>query len=109
MNRLFWVHGMVGDRSGVAPHSIANGHRYERIKKTHHSTKPYFPSPNGTDERLCKEVLRISETLLPERKLPATQWSSLIEIIQKIINHSPSARLGKDKEGSFLSPMEVLA
>lgn len=69
----------------------------KKAKIRHHSTTPYCPWANGTVERLCKEILRITKALLSEWKLPVTQWPSLTESIQKIINHSPSKKLGKTK------------
>lgn len=74
----------------------------------HHFTIPYCPRANGTVERLCKDVLRISKALLSKWKLRIVQWPSIIEAIHNIINHSPAIRLGKNKQGSTLCPMEDL-
>lgn len=71
----------------------------------HHLTIPYCPRSTGTVERLCKEVLRITNSLLSEWKLSVIQLPLLIKAIQKFINHSPPEKLCKNKEGSMLSPM----
>lgn len=39
--------------------------------------------------------------------MSVNKWPSLSEVIQKIINHSSSKQLGKNKEGNMLSPVEV--
>lgn len=73
----------------------------------HHFTTAYCPWANGTIERLCKEVLRVVRALLSEWKMPVTQWPSLVGAVQKVINHSPIKRLGRNRAGNMRCPMEV--
>lgn len=73
----------------------------------HHFTAAYCPWSNGTVERVCKEVIRIARSLLSEWKLSAGQWPAILDKIQRVINHSPVERLGKDKNGNTRCPVEV--
>lgn len=73
----------------------------------HHFTTAYCPWANGTVERLCREVLRVTRALLSEWKLSVGQWPTIVECIQRIINQSPMEHLGKDDDGKMLCPMKV--
>lgn len=55
---------------------------------SHHFTTPYCPCPSGTVERLCKEVLRISKSLLSKWKWQTIQWSATVKAVQRVINQS---------------------
>lgn len=79
----------------------------DEMRIRHHFTTAYCSCANGTIERLCKEILRSAHALLSEWKLPAIKWPSIIEAIQKIINHAPLQRLGRNKAGHMRCPMEV--
>lgn len=72
-----------------------------------HFTTQYCPWGNGTVERLCREVLRTVRGLLSECKLPATQWPSMVDAIQKIINQSALNRLERSKQRVLRCSMEV--
>lgn len=73
-----------------------------------HFTTAYCPWANGTIERLCKEVLRTARALLSEWRMPPTQWPSIVNCMQLIINQSPLERLGQDHGAStWRTPLQV--
>lgn len=74
---------------------------------SHHFIAPYCLCTNRTVERLCKEVLRISKTLLSEWKLPVIQCPSTVEAVQRVINQWPLKRLGKTSEGRTRCSMKI--
>ena len=79
-----------------------------RIK--HHFTTAYSPWPNGTIERICKEVLRSTTALCSEWRLAVKDWPAVTECVQSILNHSPLKRLGlrdKSRSGVYRTPLEV--
>lgn len=73
----------------------------------HSFTTAYCPWSDGTVERKCKEVIRISHALLSEWRLSTGQWPAVLDVIQRIIHHSPVHRLGKNENGNTRCPMEV--
>lgn len=73
----------------------------------HQLTTAYYPSANGTVERVCKEVLCIAQALLSEWKLSTKQWPSVIYVIQTVINGSPVERFQKDEKHNKRCPVEV--
>lgn len=75
-----------------------------------HLVTAYFPWANGTKERLQREVLQASRELRSEWKLKHSQWPSIIDWVQFIINQSPHERLERGEEGApatWLSPAEM--
>lgn len=58
-----------------------------------HLTTPYRPESNGTVERANAEVLRHLRALLFDGS-PKTSWSSLLPIVQRIINATPHSSTG---------------
>lgn len=61
----------------------------------HKQTIAYFPSMNGTVERLRRDILRASRCTLAELKLAPQNWSSIIGAIQSVLNEAPLERSGK--------------
>lgn len=77
---------------------------------SHHFTTAYSPWANGSVERICKEVLRSCQALLHEFRLAPSDWPSVTECIQSILNHSPVKRLGMRQgagAGVYRTPLEV--
>ena len=64
------------------------------LRAHHHFTTPYTPQANGTVEHVCQEVLRSCRALLSEFRLATTKWTSVIHLIQSILNHSKRPSLG---------------
>ena len=74
----------------------------------HHFVTAYSPWSNGSIERCCREVLRAATAILSELRLAPQDWPSIVNIIQKVLNESPLRRLGKNKDGNFRTPLEVM-
>lgn len=81
----------------------------EEKRIRHHFTTVYCPWSNGTVERLCKEILRITSALMSERKLSVGEWSAKIAAIQKVVNQSPVERLVRNNNEKLKCPMEVFS
>lgn len=69
----------------------------KKIRIRHHFTTAYYPSEKRTIEILDKELLRVAHALLSEWKMLATQWLSIVDSVQKVINQSFLQRLVKAK------------
>ena len=80
----------------------------EEYKVEHHFVTAYSPWANGTVERVMREVRRAAEALLAEFGLGPQDWPHVISIIQAVMNSSPLKRLGKNKDGVYRSPLEVM-
>jgi hypothetical protein len=60
------------------------------LRSQYHFSTAYSPWTNCTVERACKEVLRAARALLSEFRLRPIQWPAVTQIIQAILNSSPS-------------------
>lgn len=107
MNITFWLHGLACDRpeSHFTVTLLKNVSTEAHIR--HHFTNPYCIWPNRAVECLCKEVLRLTRTLLSESRLFVVQWPTIIEGVQKIVNPSSVGRLGKNEAVNIMCLMEV--
>lgn len=74
----------------------------------HKPTVAYSPWVNGTVERLNRDILTAMRALLAELKLGPQDWAAVIDIIPSIINEAPEQRLGRDTDGSWRSPLQVM-
>jgi hypothetical protein len=59
-----------------------------------HFTVAYSPQSNGTVEKLNSTVVVLFRALVSEFRLDVSQWPSLLNVVQYVINQTPSARLG---------------
>jgi len=80
----------------------------EDLKINHHFVTAYSPWANGTVERVMREIRRAATALLSEFKLAAQDWDLTTNLIQRILNESPLARLGKNEDGSCRTPLQVM-
>ena len=60
----------------------------------HHFCAAYSAWSNGAIERVNRCIRESLSALLLESLLPAESWPTVIPIVQMVLNHSPSARLG---------------
>jgi len=76
----------------------------------HHFTTAYSPWPNGSVERVRREVLRATKSLLSEWTLPSQDWPAVTECVQSVLNRAPLKRLGlrgAELPGVYRTPVEV--
>jgi hypothetical protein len=66
----------------------------QRLLIQHHFTAAYAPWSNGQVERVNREVRELLSALLSENKLSLDAWTSLVPIVNHILNNTPSRRLG---------------
>jgi hypothetical protein len=66
----------------------------ERLKVQHHIVVAHSPWANGTVETMMSQILRVFRALLSEWRMHAEDWPLLVPIVQSILNHAPSSRLG---------------
>ena len=78
------------------------------FKIRHHYVTAYSPWANGTVERCMREILRAAQALLSEFKLAPMDWPQVVNLIQTTLNEAPLKRLGKNKDGSYRSPLQVM-
>ena len=74
----------------------------------HKPTVAYSPWVNGTLERLNRDILAAMRALLAELKLGPQDWAAVIDIIPSILNEAPEERLGRNTDGSWRSPLQVM-
>ena len=60
------------------------------LRTRHHFTMAYCPWSNGAIERLGKELLRVSRSVLSELQLSPDVWPDLLPVFQSVINNSLS-------------------
>jgi hypothetical protein len=60
----------------------------------HHYVVAYSPWANGTVEVVNESILRLLRSLLSEFKMDSSRWPELLPLVQHILNHTPSRRLG---------------
>jgi hypothetical protein len=66
----------------------------ERLSVKHHIVVAYSPWANGTVESMMSQILRVLCALLSEWRMQENDWPLLVPIVQGIMNHAPSSRLG---------------
>lgn len=66
----------------------------ESFKCTHNIVLSGCSWVNGSVERLLKDVLAVTRSLLSEIKLQRQDWPSLCPLIQHVLNHTPVQSLG---------------
>lgn len=84
----------------------------EELEAIHHFTATYTPWANGTVERVCREVIRVTRALCSEWKLDVKDWPAVIEAVQSILNYASPRRLGKSilpETDVYRAPVEVFA
>jgi hypothetical protein len=72
-----------------------------QLRSKHHFTTAYSPFANGSIEFIVKDFMTTLKKLRFETNTPASQWRTLLPMIQFALNHSPR----KDKCG--FSPIEL--
>ena len=71
------------------------------LQVDHHFVTAYCPWANGTVERVNKDILVVLKSLLSEFRLAPTEWPRLVNLIQMVLNNTPSNALGG------LTPIQV--
>ena len=66
----------------------------ERLSVKHHIVVAHSPWANGTVESMMSQILRVLRALLFEWRMQEQDWPLLVPIVQSILNHAPSFRLG---------------
>lgn len=56
---------------------------------------------------MCKELLRISRAIMSGRRLSVGKGASIVDVIQRTLNHSPIERLEIHGDGNCRCPLEV--
>ncbi|POM64854.1 LOW QUALITY PROTEIN: Hypothetical protein PHPALM_19574 [Phytophthora palmivora] len=60
----------------------------------HHFTTAYCPWANGTVEVMNRLLLKCLRDILSELKLHISDWSTVLPLVQSVLNRTPSDRLG---------------
>lgn len=68
----------------------------------------YSPWVNETVESVNKHTMAAYRALCTELSLGPQDWTEFLDIIQSALNETPLPRLGKNREGIYLSPLEVM-
>lgn len=55
-----------------------------------------------------REILRAAQALLSEFKLAPMDWPKVVSLIQTTLIEAPLKFLGKNVEGSYRSPLQVM-
>jgi len=66
----------------------------ERLSVNHKVVVAHSPWANGTVESMMSQILRVLRALLSEWRMQEHDWPLLVPVIQGILNHAPSFRLG---------------
>jgi hypothetical protein len=66
----------------------------EHLSVKHHIVVAHSPWANGTVESMMSQILRVLRALLSEWRMQEQNWPLLVPIVQSILNHAPSLRLG---------------
>ena len=66
----------------------------ERLSVKHHIVVAHSLWANGTVESMMSQILRVLRALLSEWRMQEQDWPLLVPIVQSILNHAPSFRLG---------------
>jgi transposase InsO family protein len=59
----------------------------------HHFVTAYCPWANGTVEVANRMLLRVLKSVLSEAKMPMSQWTKVLGLVQMALNFSPASRL----------------
>ena len=86
-----WISDQGSHFKNEVMHKLAHN-----LNTHHHFTTAYHPQSNGTVEVVCREVLRVARTLLSEYQLGGAEWPRFLPTIQRVLNHSPSPKLGSN-------------
>ena len=86
-----WISDQGSHFKNEVMHQLAN-----ELNTHHHFTTAYHPESNGTVEVVCRETLRVARALLSEFQLGAAEWPRFLNTIQRVLNHSPSPKLGSN-------------
>ena len=65
-----------------------------RLGIKQHLTVAYAPWSNGMVERRCKTFSEVLRLMLSEARVPASEWPSLLPLIQSVMNNTPSVAIG---------------
>jgi hypothetical protein len=65
----------------------------KELKAKHHFTAANCPWSNGTIESAYKQVIRAFRAVLSELKMYADEWPEAVEMVQSVLDNSPSTRL----------------
>ena len=100
---------LVSDREAHFKNEIMEG-LTEEMLTSHHYTTPYSPWANGSMERMYRETLRALRAVLAEFRLAPSDWPSILECVQSVMNHAPLRRLGNSDpsiSGVYRTPLQV--
>lgn len=99
----YWVSDQASHFKNTVAASLA-----KTFAISHQFVVAYSPWTNRTVERCMREVLRTISALLSEFKLGPTDWPLIINLVQVILNESPLQSLGRNKDGQYRSPLQVM-
>lgn len=75
----------------------------------HHFTTTYTPWVNGMVERVMREVRRACDSILRDFKLAPQDCPNIVHMVQIVLNSSTLKRHGKNEDGTFRTPLQVMA
>jgi hypothetical protein len=75
----------------------------ERLRSKHHFTVAYTPWANGSIEIIVKDFETTLKKLRLEMKVPKSDWTSLIPLVEYAMNHAPRS------EKCGYSPIEIFS
>lgn len=65
-----------------------------RYHAVHHAVCAYSPWANGSVEVVGRDLLQVLRSLLQEWRLPFSDWPKLLVLVETVLNHSLSPKLG---------------
>lgn len=75
---------------------------------THQFTVAYSPWINGTVEICMKHIKAACAALRSELRLGPQNWPLLLDIVMGALNSAPLPRLGRDEDGNYRTPLQVM-
>lgn len=98
-----WISDQASHFKNEVMSALANEHRIN-----HSFVVAYSPWANGTVESCMRHIRAACTALLSKWKLAPQDWPTVIGVVMTALNESPLKRLGKNNDGSFRCPLEVM-